>query len=117
MPTQQSAIAATHIAAQVLTSDPNRRYLLIRNYSASQQTMWILFGGTAATCGTAGELELLPGYTYEFGTSRLTSPQGLVANNQTFIQPNCPTEAVNIITGALNAPADGASGCLMVVTP
>ncbi len=120
--TQQFPIAATSTAATITAAgpnggaDPNRRYMLIRNYSASQQTMWIAFGA-AATCGTNGELEVLPGYAYEFGTSRLISPSGLVANNEVFPQPNCPTEYVSVISGALGAPTNSASGCLVVVTP
>lgn len=97
-------------------SDPNRRYMMIRNYSSSEQILWVAFG-VAATCGTNGELEIMPGYTYEFGTTRLISPNGLIANNQTAQQPNCPTEYVSVIAGPLNTPTGTAVGSLMVVTP
>jgi hypothetical protein len=114
-PTQPFPINATSAASQVVPADSNRRYMLIRNYSASQQTMWIAFG-VVATCGTNGELEVLPGYAYEFGTSRLIHPNGLVANNETFPQPNCPTEYVSVISGALGAPINSATGGLLVIT-
>lgn len=116
MPTQQTQINATHVAAQIIPADGNRRYLKIHNYFASAQTMWVSFIGTA-TCGTAGEEEIPPGYSIEFGVNRLFSPNGLIANNQTFQQPNCPTEAISIISGSLNTPADSATGGITVLSP
>jgi hypothetical protein len=114
--TQQFPINAVSSAVQVLGADPNRRYMMIRNYSDSAQIIWVAFG-TVATCGNAGELEVLAGYTYEFGTTRLVAPNGLVANNETFPQPNCPLEYVSVICGARNSPTGAAVGAIMVVTP
>ena len=114
--TQQFPINATNAAAQALQGDINRRYLMIRNYSDSAQIIWVAFGAVA-TCGNNGELEVLPGYTYEFGTTRLVAPNGLIANNETFPQPNCPLEYVSVICGARNAAAGTAVGSLMVITP
>lgn len=114
--TQQYTISANGTAAQALQGDINRRYLMIRNYSDSTEILWIAFGAVA-TCGTAGELEVLPGYTYEFGTTRLISPNGLIANNETFPQPNCPTEYISVICGTRGSPTGTAVGAIMVVTP
>lgn len=116
MATQQTPISATSAAATVLIADGNRRYLLISNYFGSAQTMWVSFTGTA-TCGTNGELEIPPGYAREFGVARLTSPNGLIANNETFPQPNCPTEAISVISGSLNTPANSATGGILVISP
>ena len=114
--TQHSIINAGTTAAQAINADPNRRYMMIRNYSDSAQIIWVAFGAVA-TCGTAGELEVLPGYTYEFGTTRLVAPNGLVANNETFPQPNCPLEYVSVICGTRGSPTGTAVGALMVITP
>ena len=116
MPTLQYAINATGTTAVALAADQNRRYLLVRNYSDSAQIIWVAFG-VAATCGTNGELEVLAGFTYEFGTGKLISPNGLIANNEVFPQPNCPTESINVICGARNGPAGTAVGSIMVVSP
>lgn len=114
--TQQFPINASSTASQALQGDINRRYMMLRNYSDSGQILWVAFGAVA-TCGTNGELEILAGYTYEFGTTRLVSPNGLIANNETFPQPNCPTEFISVICGARGAPAGTAVGSIMVVTP
>jgi hypothetical protein len=114
--TQQTAIANTGTAQTVLTADSRRRYMMIRNYSDSGQILWVAFG-VAATCGTAGELEILAGYNWEFGVTRLVSADGVQANNLTFQQPNVPLESVSVIAGARGAPASGANGCIMVISP
>lgn len=114
--TQQFAINASSASAVVAPADQNRRYALISNYSDSTEIMWVAFG-KAATCGTAGELEVLAGYSREFGVSRLISANGLVANNETFQQPNCPLESINVICGTRGSPTGTAVGSLMVVSP
>lgn len=114
--TQQFPISANNAAAQVIPADQNRRYMLIRNYSTSGQILWVAFGAIA-TCGNNGEIEILAGYTYEWGATRFISPNGLIANNQTFAQPNCPIEYVSVIAGTLGNPTGTAVGCLMVISP
>jgi hypothetical protein len=120
--TQQFALNVTSVATTITAAglnggaDPDRRYIMIRNYSDSVQIIWVAFGNVA-TCGTAGEVEVLPGYTYEFGTTRLVAPNGLVANNETRRQPNCPVEYISVICGARNNPTGTAVGALMVISP
>jgi len=116
MATSQSIVSASSTAATVLAPDPNRRYLKIRNYTDSGQTIWIAFG-KAATCGTAGEEELLPAYTFEYGVTRLIPPNGLNAANETFPQPNCPLEFVSVICGPRGNPTGTAVGSILVISP
>lgn len=94
MATKQTAINATNVDSTVLSQDLTRRYLYLRNYSTSGQTMWIAFG-KAATAGTAGELEMVAGGEYVFGGPL---PPNVANLPQSFFLPVCPTEEVHVIT-------------------
>ena len=96
MATTQTLINASAISTQVIGRDPSRRMLYIRNYGASAQTIWVLFGGSGtATAGLAGELEVVPGGEYTFGGPLPFSKQTLPGG---FNLPVCPQEEVYVVT-------------------
>lgn len=96
MPTTQTAINASSAPAQVLSADPTRRWLYIRNYSASAQTIWVAFGKTA-TAGTAGEREIIPGGEYSWGGPLPPATQNIPGG---FALPPVPTESISVITSS-----------------
>jgi hypothetical protein len=95
MPTTPHAINAnTSTSVQVAGANSNRNSLYIRNYASGvvnpgQGTMWVAFG-VPATVGTNGEMEILPGGEYSWGS-------GLLPNNTTPLK-GYPLESVNIIS-------------------
>jgi hypothetical protein len=91
--TQPTGIQAGTQDRQIARARYPRRFLYIRNYSSSAQTMWVKFGGPA-TPGTGGELEVLPGTEYQFGQAELRP----VNEAGWFLKPTCPTESIHVIT-------------------
>lgn len=101
--TTQTAITATGSTGVVRAADPTRRMLFIKcyvnnptNQVAQTGAIYVAFG-KAATVGTAGELELIPGSEYVFGgplPPRVANlPHGMIL-------PNCPTESINVISSS-----------------
>lgn len=99
MATQHFKINATGVSSVAAPADVNRISLYIRNYSGSGQTVWVAFG-QVATAGTNGEMELVPGAEYAFGST--TFP------NNTLPLKAYPTESVNVITSTGTA-----TGCIV----
>lgn len=95
MTTIQIAINANNVSAQVLTSSQSRIFLYIKNYASplSGDNLYVSFG-QAATAGTNGELELLPGQELVFGGT--SAPQ------------NCPQGTISVISPTT------AKGCVLV---
>lgn len=94
----QTPINATTNDAQLLPYQSERTYLHIRNYSGSTETMWVAFG-RAATAGTNGELEIVPGSEYIWGSILWTAYGS---------QPSCPQDPIHVITSTGTA-----SGCCL----
>lgn len=94
-PTVHTAITNVTVSTQFVVSRTERRALYIRNYAASVGTMWLAFG-QAATAGTNGEMEIVPGGEYNWN--------GLLPP----LQGNVPLESINII-----ASGGTATGCVV----
>lgn len=96
--------AGTNIAA---THNADRRFVYIRNYANSTNSIFVLFSDTrSATAGAQGELEIVPGAEYLFGGALKPSTMTLPGS---FVLPNCPLEQINVITSTGTA-----SGCVIV---
>lgn len=102
--TTQLPIAAIAGSSTVVTATDNtRRFLYLRNYTGSADTLWIAFG-RPATAGSNGELELAPGEEISFG-GKLESN---LVGQPTAFQQNCPVESINVI-----ATSTTATGCVL----
>lgn len=102
----QTVIHASTVASQIVAAQPARRWLYIRNYSISAETMWVAFGKTA-TPGNAGERELIPGGEYSWGGPLPPAQRNLPHG---FPLPPVPTESISVITAAATA-----EGCIEVL--
>ena len=111
MPTAQYAISATSVSSKIVDADQHRRYLMIQNYYASTESIYVAFG-QAATPGNNGELEIVAGAHYEIPGFPLKSPLPVLQGQPNVAFPNCPSESINVITAT-----GSATGSIMVITP
>jgi len=100
MPTQQFPVSVGNVTSVQVSGPVGRVYLLIQNYKASTNNLYVKFG-SAATAGSGGEIEIQPGAHWEWGfTTAWEYDQQL----------NAPQEAIDIIS-------DGtATGCITQLT-
>ena len=106
MATQQFPIIATSTSGSTVTvaGNNNNRFVYIRNYTNAPGTLtpqtasiYVLFSnapGAAATLGTKGELEVLPGQDFVFGGNL---EPGIAVEQATGFFPNCPVENIYVI--------------------
>lgn len=87
MPAVHTAITNVAVTTQISPPRAERLSLYIRNYQASTGTIWVALG-QAATAGSNGEIEIVPGgeYTWSGVITPLDSGMAYI-----------PTDSVNII--------------------
>ena len=87
MPAVHTPITNVSVSTQVVPSHSGRISLYIRNYQGSSGTIWAALG-QAATAGSNGEIEIVPGGEYTW--SGVMTP---IDSGMSYI----PTDSVNVI--------------------